>query len=153
MGPIVCATRGGEAGRRTQERAIALAKEQGAGLVFLCVFDPNFVGQLNGALAGAVEKEQQWLGRALLGTAQARAQREGVDAEAVVLSGPVLETIESYLGQIQASTLVIGEPKIDSALTAFRPGKVQHFAERVVQDTEVEVIVVIPDDTPQPSWD
>ena len=27
MGPIVCATRGGEASRRTQERAIALARE------------------------------------------------------------------------------------------------------------------------------
>ena len=153
MGPIVCATRGGEAGRRTQERAIALAKERGAELTFLCVFDPNFVGQLNGPLAGAVEREQQWLGRALLGTAQARAQKEGVDAEAVVLSGPVLETIETYLAQINASALVIGEPKIDSALAAFRPGKVQHFAEQVVQDTEVDVIVVVPDDPPQLSWD
>ena len=33
MGLIVCATRGGEAGRRTQERAIALAKEGGLGVI------------------------------------------------------------------------------------------------------------------------
>jgi nucleotide-binding universal stress UspA family protein len=146
MGPIVCATRGGEAGRRTQERAVALAKERGTELVFLCVFDPSFAGTLTAALAAAVEKEQQWLGRALLGTAQARAQKEGVDAGTVVRSGPVLETIETYLRQVNASTLVIGEPKIDSALAAFRQGKVYHFADRVKQDTGVDVLVVSPEE-------
>ena len=146
MGPIVCATRGGEAGRRTQERAVSLAKERGTELVFLCVFDPSFAGTLNTALAAAVEKEQQWLGRALLGTAQARAEKEGVDAGTVVRSGPVLETIEAYLRQVNASTLVIGEPKIDSALAAFRPGKVCHFADRVRQDTGVDVLVISPEE-------
>jgi nucleotide-binding universal stress UspA family protein len=145
MGPIVCATRGGEAGRRTQEKAIALAKERGVELVFLCVFDPSFAGKLTNALATAVEEEQRWLGRALLGIAQARAQKEGVDARTVVLCGPLLETIETYLRQVDASALVIGEPKIDSALAAFRPGKVQLFAERVGQSTEVESIVVVPE--------
>jgi nucleotide-binding universal stress UspA family protein len=146
MGPIVCATRGGEAGRRTQERAVALAKERGTELVFLCVFDPSFAGTLNTALAAAVEKEQQWLGRALLGTAQARAEKEGVDAGTVVRSGPVLETIEAYLRQVNASTLVIGEPKVDSALAAFHPGKVYVFADRVRQDTGVDVLVVSPEE-------
>jgi len=42
MGPIVCAARGGEAGRRTQEWAIALAKEQGADPSFLCGFDSRY---------------------------------------------------------------------------------------------------------------
>ena len=51
MGPIVCATRGGEAGRRTQERAIALAKERGTELIFLCIFGPNFAGSLSKALS------------------------------------------------------------------------------------------------------
>jgi nucleotide-binding universal stress UspA family protein len=145
MEPIVCATRGGEAGRRTQERAIALAKEQGAELVFLCVFDPDVGGSLSHALAEAVEKEQQWLGRTLLGIAQARAQKEGVNASAVVLSGPVLETIETYLRQVNASALIIGEPKKRSALATFRPGRVHHFAEQVRQDTGVHVIVVTPE--------
>jgi len=112
----------------------------------MCVFDPSFAGPLNGGLTAAVEKEQHWLGRALLGIAQARAQKEGVDASAVVLSGPVLETIETYLRQVNASTLVIGEPKIDSALSAFRPGRVFHFADRVRQDTGVDVLVVSPEE-------
>jgi nucleotide-binding universal stress UspA family protein len=144
MGPIVCATRGGEAGRRTQERAIALAKERGTELVFLCVFDPGFAGPLNSALSAAVEEEQQWLGRALMGVAQARAREQDVEAGAVVLSGPVLDSIEEFLCESGASTLVIGEARIDSALSVFRHGTVQSCARHVEQNTSVEVIVVTP---------
>jgi nucleotide-binding universal stress UspA family protein len=143
MGPIVCATRGGEASRRTQERAIALAKERKAELVFLFVLDPGLARTLNGALAAAVEQEQEWLGRALLGIAQARAHKEGVEARAVIRRGPVLDTIEAYLRQVEASTLVIGEPRAVSTSATFHPGKVHHFAEQIGQDTGVEAVVVV----------
>ena len=144
MGLIVCATRGGEAGRRTQERAIALAKERETELTFLCIFDPGFAGPLNSALSAAVAEEQQWLGRALVSVAQARAREQGVEAGAVVRSGVVLDSIEDYLCEAGASTLVIGEPKIDSALSAFRPGMIQSCAQHVAQNTGVEVVVVTP---------
>jgi nucleotide-binding universal stress UspA family protein len=144
MGLIVCATRGGEAGRRTQERAIALAKERGTELIFLCVFDPSFAGDLNKALSAAVEEEQQWLGRALMGVAQARAREQGVEASAVVLGGAILDSIEEFLCESGASTLVIGEAKTDSALSAFRHGTVQSCASHVEQNTSVEVVVVTP---------
>ena len=144
MGPIVCATRGGEAGRRTQERAIALAKERGTELTFLCVFDPSFAGHLNSALSAAVAEEQQWLGRALMSVAQSRAREQGVEAGAVVLSGAVLPSIEDYLCEAGASTLVIGKAKIDSPLSAFRRGMVQSCAKHVEQHTSVEVVVVTP---------
>ncbi len=144
MGPIVCATRGGEAGRRTQERAIALAKERGTELIFLCVFDPNFAGSLSKALSAAVVEEQQWLGRSLVSVAQARAQEQGVEAGATVLSGVILDSIEEFLCESGASTLVIGEAKIDSALSAFRHGTVQSCARHVAQNTNVEVVVVTP---------
>lgn len=145
MGPIVCATRGGEASRRTQERAIALAIERGAELVFLCVFDPSVARSLDSTLAAAVIKERRWLGRALLGIAQARARRAGVDAGAVVLDGPVVETIETYLRQVKASALVIGQSKGDSAMATFRVGRIWHFAERIERDTGVETVVVVPE--------
>jgi nucleotide-binding universal stress UspA family protein len=144
MGLIVCATRGGEAGRRTQERAIALAKERGTELIFLCVFDPNFAGSLSKALSAAVTEEQQWLGRSLVSVAQARAQEQGVEAGAVVLSGVILESIEEFLCESGASTLVIGEAKTDSPLSAFRHGTIQSCATHVEQNTNVEVIVVTP---------
>ena len=144
MGTIVCATRGGEAGRCTQERAIALAKERGTELTFLCVFDPGFAGALNSPLSAAVAEEQQWLGRALVSVAQARAREQGVEAGAVVLSGAVVESIEEFLCESGASTLVIGEAKIDSALSSFRHGTVQSCARHVEQNTSVEVVVVTP---------
>jgi nucleotide-binding universal stress UspA family protein len=144
MGLIVCATRGGEAGRRTQERAIALAQERRAGLIFLCVFDPGFAGPLNSSLSAAVLAEQQWLGRALVSVAQARAREQGVEAGAVVVSGVVLDKIEEFVCESGATTLVIGEAKTDSALSTFRPGAVQSCATHVEQNTSVEVVVVAP---------
>ncbi|MBN1658191.1 MAG: universal stress protein [Anaerolineae bacterium] len=146
MRRIVCATRGGEAGRRTQEYAISLAKERGVRLDFLCVFDPGFAQDLSKELAAAVYDEQRWLGRALLGIARARAKKEGVHAGVEVRFGPVLETIEAYLRQVDASALVIGAPRVDSALTMFKPNRMRGFAERVAEHTGVEVIVVTPPD-------
>ena len=57
MGPIVCATRGGEASRRTQERAVALARERGDPLIFLFVADTNFTQPANQSLAEALADE------------------------------------------------------------------------------------------------
>lgn len=144
MGRIVCATRGGEASRRTQERAIQLAQERQVSLDFLCVFDPQAQGPLNETLAAAVVAEQRWLGRALLGIARARAKNAGVEATTEVRFGPVLATIEAYLRQVGASTLVLGQSNVDTALATFHPHHVRGFAQQVAQDTGVEVIVVTP---------
>jgi nucleotide-binding universal stress UspA family protein len=144
MGLIVCATRGGEASRRTQERAVALAKERGDELVFLCVFDPAFAGNLSPALSEAVVQEQEWLGRTLMNVAQARARKQGVDAHAVVRRGPVVGNIEGFVRESCASTLVIGEPKVDSALDTFRLDNVQSCADQMVDKTGIEVVVVTP---------
>jgi hypothetical protein len=45
MAKILCATRGGEASYRTQDAAVALAKERGDELVFLFVADISFLNQ------------------------------------------------------------------------------------------------------------
>jgi nucleotide-binding universal stress UspA family protein len=145
MGLIVCATRGGEAGRRTQERAVALAKERGDELVFLCVFDPAFAGDLSPALSAAVVQEQQWLGRTLMNVAQSRARKQGVDADAVVRRGPVVESIGDFVRESCASTLVIGKPKVDSALSTLRLDNVQSCADQMVDQTGIEVLVVTPE--------
>jgi hypothetical protein len=42
MGKILCTMRGGEASRRTQDAAIALAQERGDELAFLYVVDVAF---------------------------------------------------------------------------------------------------------------
>ena len=145
MGLIVCATRGGEAGRRTQERAIALATERDEDLVFLCTFDPGFAGNLSDPLSEAVVEEQQWLARTLMNVARSRARKQGVNAHAVVRSGPVVESIEDFVRESCASMLVIGQPKVDSALGALKLDKVQSCAEQMVDKTGIDVVVVTPE--------
>jgi len=142
MQPIVCATRGGEASRRTQERAIALAKKRGSELIFLCVVDPGFARPANKALAAALRSELERLGRALLYIAQARAREQGVAAKAVVRCGPVGDTIEAYLREVNARTLVIGAPRNETALRAFDPGEIGLLAEDVKRELGIEIVVV-----------
>jgi len=142
MRPIVCATRGGQASRRTQEQAIALAKEQGTELVFLCVVNPAFAGPLGEPLAAALEDELQRLARSLLTIARARAGSQGVRAQTVVLSGPVQQSIQEYLCDVDASALVIGAPKSETVPHGFGPQEVRSHVEAIGQAAGVEVVQV-----------
>jgi nucleotide-binding universal stress UspA family protein len=142
MDKIVCATRGGEACRRTQEKAIALAKEHGAELIFLYVVDPSLVGPIDESLAEAVNDEMTRLGRSLLYIAQGRAEKQGQASEAVIRHGQVQPSIKDYLRQAGASMLVLGCPQTGSPPQAFTPQEIARFAETVRQDLGVEVVVV-----------
>ena len=142
MGPIVCATRGSEASRRTQERAIALAQERGAPLIFLFVVDAAFVRMTNKDLADVVADELERLGRRLLSVAQARAREHDIDAEVAIRHGDVQQAVDDFLREVNASTLVIGAPRSSAEHPAFDPAALDEFAARIRADVGVEVIVV-----------
>ncbi len=141
-GPIVCATRGGQASRRSQERAIALAKERGAELIFLCVTDPNFVTVHDEQLEAALTDELRRLGRSLLCIAQSRAEKRGLATEAIVQCGPVWENIEAYLRQVDAATLVIGSSQVESETAEDELGQLEQFAEELRSSLGIEVVLV-----------
>jgi nucleotide-binding universal stress UspA family protein len=142
MGPIVCATRGGEASRRSQERAIALARERGDSLIFLFIADTNFTHPANAALAEALADELERLGRGLLCIAHSRAQEQGISAEMVVRHGAVRQAIQDFLREVKASTLILGAPGIGSEKKTFSPGEMPQFARQISANTGVEVVVV-----------
>jgi nucleotide-binding universal stress UspA family protein len=142
MGPIVCATRGGEASRRTQERAIALARERRTPLLFFFVADTNFAQPSNAALTEALAEELEGLGRRLLSIARARAEEQGISADVVVRRGAVRRAIEDFLREVQASTLVLGAPGAGSETKTFSPVELPQFAQEINANTGVEVIVV-----------
>jgi len=142
MGPIVCATRGGEGSRRTQERAIALSRERGAPLIFLFVVDASFTQPNDPALAKVLADELERLGRGLLHIAQARAQKQGINAEAALRHGAVRQTIEDYLRAVNGDVLILGVPMIGSGKQTFSPGELPKFVEEIRANTGVEVIVV-----------
>jgi nucleotide-binding universal stress UspA family protein len=140
--PIVCATRGGEASRRAQERAIALAREQGAPLIFLFVADTTPM-KPSKALADVLADELEQLGASLLCIAQARAHEHGVEADMVVRRGAVRPALESFLREVDAGTLVIGAPERNAEHPpVFDPAGMDHFAAQIRADLAVEVVVV-----------
>jgi nucleotide-binding universal stress UspA family protein len=142
MRPIVCATRGGQASRRTQEQAIALAKDRDAKLIFLCVTDPTFDEPADDALAAALADELRRLGKSLIYIAQARAREQGVEAEAVVQCGAVCQSIEDFLDEVNAQTLVIGSPQGDVPLRPFGTGEIGSFIDVIKEKDDLEVVVV-----------
>jgi nucleotide-binding universal stress UspA family protein len=140
--PIVCATRGGEASRRAQERAIALAREQGAPLIFLFVADTTPM-KPSKDLADVLADELEQLGASLLCIAQARAHEHGVEADMAVRRGAVRPALESFLREVDAGTLVIGAPERNAERPpVFDPAGMDHFAAQIRADLGVEVVVV-----------
>jgi len=143
--PIVCATRGGEASRRTQERAIALAREQGAPLIFLFVADTSAISaKMKPArdLSDVLADELEQLGASLLCIAQARAHEQGIEADMVVRRGAVRPALESFLREVEAGTLVIGAPERGAEHPVFDPAGMDHFAGQIRAGLGVEVVVV-----------
>lgn len=141
MGPIVCATRGGKACRCTQERAIYLAKQRDAKLTFLFVADPSFAGSLVKPLESALTDELSRLGRSLLFIAQARARKQGIEADIVIRHGGVQQSIQDYVRQVDASVLVIGAPQTSPVPQTFDQEELNRFADEMHQATGVEVVV------------
>ena len=140
--PIVCATRGGEASRRAQERAIALAREQGAPLIFLFVADTSPMKPAKN-LADVLADELEQLGASLLCIAQARAHEHGIEAEMAVRRGAVRSVLESFLREVDAGTLVIGAPERGvEHPPVFDPAGMDHFAAQIRAGLGVEVVVV-----------
>ena len=142
MKPIVCATRGGEACRRNQERAIDLAKERDTELIFLYIVDPSLVGPVKESLAEVLNDEMARMGRSLLRIAQGRAREREVVAQVAVRYGPVQQSIKDYLREVGASTLVVGTPRTGTPPQAFKPTEIQRFAQEVYEEMGVEVVVV-----------
>lgn len=142
MRPIVCATRGGKASRRTQEQAIALARERGAPLIFIFVADSNLDRPMDEALNAALADELERLGKRLLCIAQARAQEQGISADIVVRHGAVRQAIGDFLREVNASTLILGMPQSSSGTQVFAPDGVSKFAQEIRDTTGVEVIVI-----------
>ena len=143
MGKILCPTRGGEGSYRTQDAAIAMAREQGDELVFLYVVDLDFLNKTERAVRpDVVAEEMKHLGEFLLSMAQERARNQGWDAEYVVREGDVRTEIEAAAVELGATMVVLGQSTEDDPTCTFDPGMLFKFAEEIEAETGVEARVV-----------
>jgi nucleotide-binding universal stress UspA family protein len=137
MGITLCSSRGGEGSERTQDSAIALAKERGDALVFLFVADISFLSQLAAPIVVDVELRLENMGRFQLAKAQDRAAAQGIEAEAIVRRGRFRAELVSTARELGATLIVLGRPVGHTAI--FEEETLQTFAEGLQAETGIEV--------------
>ena len=143
MGRILYPTRGGEGSYRTQDAAIAMAREQGDELVFLFVVGLEFLGRTSRAVRpDVVAQEMKHLGEFLLTMAQERARKQGVKAEYVLREGDAQAEIKAAAVEEGATMVVLGQATDDEAECAFAPESLLEFAAEIEAETGLEARVV-----------
>jgi len=140
MGKILCATRGGEHSYRTQDQAIALAKERGDELVFLYVVDVAFLNTTAAPIVVDVEDSVGRMGEFLLAMAQERAEQQGVQARAICRTGTVRKGIKEAAIDEGVTLVVLGRPGAEAS--RFPLDALQTLVEEIEQETGAEVVVV-----------
>ncbi len=141
MSRILCATRGGEASYRTQDAAIALAKECGDELLFLFVVDTRFLDKARRAVRpDVVAEEMSHMGEFLLAMAQERAQKQGVAAAYVLRRGKLRDELKAAAREEGVGFVVLGQPERTGA--AFVPAALEAFANEIEAETGVEARII-----------
>jgi nucleotide-binding universal stress UspA family protein len=142
MGRILCATRGGEASRRTQDAAIALAKEQGDELIFLYVADSSFLNQTAAPLVIDIESRLVKMGEFQLLMAQERAAEQGVSAQTVVREGKLRAELVGAARELQVDIIVLGRPVYRHDEAIFDDTGLQAFANslQTITGTKVQIL-------------
>lgn len=140
MGRILCATRGGEDSQRTQQAAIALAKELGNELVFLYLADSSFLDKTAAAVVVDVESELDQMGRFQLALAQEQAAEQGVNAQIVIRHGHLRTELVAAAREQGITVIILGRPQGDTAI--FDEVDLEEFAAELKAKTSAEVRIV-----------
>jgi nucleotide-binding universal stress UspA family protein len=140
MGLILCAARGGEASYRTQQAAIALAKERNAELIFLYVIDLSFLNKTAAPIVVDIENELAQMGNFFLLMARERAAEQGIRAETQTRKGLVREEIIKAAEEAGATVVVLGRP--GERQSAFELSGLEAFAAEIERKTNAETVIV-----------
>ena len=141
MKKILCATRGGEASWRTQDKVIAMAKEEGATILFLYVVDVEFLRlTARGVRPDVVLAEMEHMGEFLLAMACERAAAQGVEAEICLRHGPLLEALESAARDEGADAIAFGRPA--GPESSFSLADLEHLAARIEEDLGIKTYIL-----------
>jgi hypothetical protein len=141
MKKILCATRGGEASHRTQDAVLAMAKEQGASVLFLYVVDVEFLKLTARAVRpDVVATELEHMGEFLLAMACERASAQGVEAEPYILHGPMAEALVSAAVEKEVDAIAFGRPA--GPESAFSLPDLERLSARIEETTGIKTYIV-----------
>lgn len=137
---ILCPTRGGQASYPNQDRAISIAKDRGADILFLYVTNVEFLGHTPMAKVVDLETEMDEMGEFMLTMAQERAENQGVRARTAVRRGVFREVLKDIVREHQIQIIVLGKPSGDTG--SVTPEFLHDLAEDISSTAGVELIVV-----------
>lgn len=141
MGKVLCATRGGKASFRTQDAAIALAKDHSHELTFLFVVDIRFLKRSRRAVRPeVVTAEMTRMGKFLLQMAQERAAAQGVAAGVILRCGHLRAELKAAVREHKADLLVLGKPAGDESVYALR--ELKNLAANIETETGIRAIIL-----------
>jgi nucleotide-binding universal stress UspA family protein len=141
MNKILCATRGGEASQKTQDAVIAMAKETGATILFLYVVDVEFLRlTARGVRPDVVSTEMEHMGEFLLALACERAAAQGVEAEACLRHGSLVEALESAAREEGADAIAFGRPA--GPESSFALADLEELAAQIEEDIGIKSYIL-----------
>lgn len=132
MKRILTPTRGGEASQPNQDRAIQIAKKKDADLFFLYIADVSFLDRLASPVLVDMEAELSEMGEFVLAIAQERAEKQGLEARALVRSGNFSEVLADVIEEFEIDTLILGSPEEETGITTrdYLTGLSEELSER-----------------------
>jgi nucleotide-binding universal stress UspA family protein len=140
MATILSPTRGGESSVLNQDRAIALAKERNAELIFLYVSDVQFDDELPQETLVNVGAELEDLGQFILSMAKERAIQENQQVETLVLSGNFRQVLDKVIQENNVDMLILGSPVEEGSFTT--PVFLQKLSSELANKYSLEVILL-----------
>jgi len=142
MSVILCAIRGGEASRKTQEYAVNMAKEKNAQLIFLYVIDEYLIEKADVNIRKEIKEELALIGRLLLRMARFYGREKGVEAKILTLEGSLRGTLENAIMDNKVDLLLLGKPREENNKSYFQYKEVKKFAEEISEITGVNVNII-----------
>lgn len=140
MTTILCATRGGASSYPNQDRAIALAKERNATLIFLHVANVTFLNHFASPKIVNMEAELEEMGEFMLIMAEERAEKAGVAAQGVAWQGGFQQALREVIVAHGITAVTLGSPVYGTALTTNT--YLRDLTQSLLQDLHVEVFLM-----------
>lgn len=137
---ILCPTRGGKESYPNQDRAIAIAKERDAEVIFLYVTNVEFLGLTAAPKLIDIEHEMDEMGEFMLTMARERAEKADVNSNIIVKRGQFRHVLAEVIGEYQVETVVLGSSAGGTGVVTTE--YIQDLVAEIGGKTGVEFIVV-----------
>ncbi len=137
---ILCLTRGGKDSYLNQDRAIALAKERGVGLLFLYITNVEFLGLTAAPKLIDIEHELDEMGEFMLTMAQERAEKADVSASTLVQHGHFGDVLAEVIEENEIGSVVLGSSAGGTGVVT--ESYIRDLIDHIHGKIEVEFIVV-----------